>query len=158
MIAGGTGAPIARLRESSCARRPLRAARGARPRLAVVSALLLGACSAGTRSPEGAVHALIEAAADGDRPAAFRLLGPATRTRLAASARRTAELSGQRELPAHEMLAVGWFPPRFHARTVREVSRTGGDHALVEVRGDHDGELERVDCVREQGAWKVELP
>ncbi len=129
-----------------------------RAALALSALALVAGCSAGTRSPAGAVRALAEAAVDGDRDAAWRLLGPATRKRLADNAKRTAELSGQREVPAKGMLAVGWFAPRFRVHDVREVSRTGGDHALVEVRGASDGELERVDCVQEAGAWKVELP
>ncbi len=124
----------------------------------LIAALLVAGCSAGTRSPVGAVRALAEAAVDGDRDAAWRLLGSATRKKLADHAKRTAELSGQREVPAKEMLAVGWFAPRFRVHDVREVSRTGGDHALVEVRGANEGEVERIDCVREAGAWKVELP
>jgi hypothetical protein len=122
----------------------------------LAGALLWLGCSAGTRSPAGAVHALVEAAAEGDRDAAFRLLGPATRARLGVAAKRTAELSGQRELAPRELLAVGWFPPRFHVREVHELSRTGA-HALVEVRGAQEGEVERIDCVNEAGAWKVEL-
>jgi hypothetical protein len=123
----------------------------------MLAALMVTGCSAGTRSPVGAVRALAEAAVDGDRDAAWRLLGPATRKKLSDNAKRTAEMSGQREVPAKEMLAVGWFTPRFRVRDVREVSRTGGDHALVEVRGAGDQEIDRIDCVRENGAWKVEL-
>lgn len=102
------------------------------------------------------MRALAEAAADGDRAAAFRLLAPETRARLEADARRAGELAGGRALKAEELLAVGWFPPRFRAGDVREKSRDG-DRATVEVRGEK-GEREDVTCVRENGAWKVELP
>jgi hypothetical protein len=54
------------------------------------------------------------------------------------------------------MLATGWFPPRFALADVRELTRDG-DRATVEVRGAHD-EREQVACVREHGAWHVELP
>lgn len=126
----------------------------------LLGALALGApaagCGAGTRSPTGAVRALAEAAQDGDRAAAFRLLGPATRTRLDADAKRAAQLSGRRAVAPEEMLAVGWFPARFHLDDARERSRSGG-HATVEVVGAH-GEREQVACVEVGGSWKVELP
>jgi hypothetical protein len=126
-------------------------------RALVLAGLLLAGCSAGTRSPEGAVRALTEAAADGDRAAVLKLLGPATRKKLEEAAQRAAVQSGRRAMGPGEALAVGWFPPKFRAVKVREVSRTGGDHALVEVTGA-GGERERVDCVRADGAWRVELP
>jgi hypothetical protein len=119
-------------------------------------AILLGGCSAGTRSPVGAVHTLIEASLDGDRGAVWRLIGPATRARLRASAQRAAEMSGRRAIEPEELLAVGWLPPRFHVDEVRELERSG-DHSTVEVRGT-SGERETVACVRVDGAWKIELP
>jgi hypothetical protein len=122
----------------------------------LAAALLLGACGAGTRSPVGAVRALAEAAADGDREEVWRLLGPNTRARLEADARRAAEQSGRRVQPPMEMLAVGWFPPRFRVADVREVERAG-DRATVEVWGK-EGQRELVTCVRVSQAWKVELP
>jgi len=122
----------------------------------LVAALLASACTAGTRSPEGAVRALGEAAADGDRGAVWRLLGPATRARLEADAKHAAEMSGRRAMKPEEMLAVGWFPPKLHATEVRELSRDG-DRATVEIVGK-DGEREQLGCVRVAGAWKVELP
>ncbi len=117
---------------------------------------LVAGCGAGTGSPEGAVRALGEAALDGDRAAVWKLLGPATRARLTADAERAARLEGRRSLPPEEMLAVGWFPPRFHLEGAREISRDGA-RATVEVRGEK-GERETVACVKEGGAWKVELP
>jgi hypothetical protein len=124
--------------------------------VALALSTMVAGCSAGTRSPEGAVRALGEAAADGDRAAVYRLLGPTTRARLEADAKHAAELSGRRSMKPEEMLAVGWFPPRLRASDVREVERSG-DRAVVEVIGK-DGERERLTCVRDGGLWKVELP
>ena len=118
--------------------------------------VLLAACNAGTRSPVGAVRALAEAAADGDRDAVWHLLGPSTRAKLEADAHRAAELSGRRKLAPEQMLAVGWFPPRFAVADVRELERTR-DTATVEVWGK-EGQREVVSCVRAGSAWKVELP
>jgi hypothetical protein len=123
--------------------------------LVAAAALALG-CGAGTGSPAGVVRALAEASADGDRDQVWRLLGPATRARLEADAARAAEQSGRRALPASEMLAVGWFAPRFRPREVRELERAAG-RATVEVRGEH-GEREAVSCVHVDGQWRVELP
>jgi len=117
---------------------------------------LVGGCSAGSRSPEGAVRALAEAAADGDRALVWRLLGPDTRAKLESDARHAAELSGRRAMKPEEMLAVGWFPSKLRVDDVRELDREG-NHADVEVRAS-DGRTERVRCVRVSGAWRVELP
>jgi len=130
-------------------------------KLGLALALLVGlglgpGCSAGTRSPEGAVRAFAEAAADGDRAATWRLLGPATRRKLEAEAQHAAELSGRRAMKPEEMLAVGWFPPKVRLDEVRELSRDGA-RATVEVIGKN-GERETIACVNEGGAWKVELP
>jgi hypothetical protein len=125
-------------------------------RIALGCVLLLAACSAGTRSPVGAVRALAEASTDGDRDEVWRLLGPTTRARLESDARRAAELSGRRNVAPEQMLAVGWFPPRFRVADMREVERTR-ERATVEVWGK-DGERELVHCVRVNREWKVELP
>lgn len=122
----------------------------------LLALVLAAGCSAGTRSPEGAVRAFAEAAADGDRAAVWKLLGPATRKKLEDDARHAAEVSGRRAMKPEEMLAVGWFPPRMRVDDVREVAREHG-RATVEVVGKN-GERESVSCVDEGGAWKVELP
>lgn len=125
-------------------------------RVMAVGLTVASGCSAGTRSPEGVVRALAEAAAGGEREEVWRLLGPETRARLAAEARRGSDLSGRRVLSPAEMLAVGWAPPRFRPVRIRELSRQAG-RAVVEVSGEH-GEREEVRCVETQGAWQVEMP
>jgi hypothetical protein len=104
----------------------------------------------------GVVRALGEAAQAGERAEVWRLLGPKTRARLQADAQKAGALAGTRPAPAEQMLAVGWFAPRFVAEEVEEVSRSGAE-AVVEVRGGH-GEHETVGCTRVEGEWKVELP
>jgi hypothetical protein len=122
----------------------------------VPALLLFAACSAGTRSPTGAVRALAEAAQAGDRAEVWRLVGPETRGRLESDARKVAALSGRREVKPEQLLAVGWFSPRMQLVSMRELDREG-DRATVEVVGSR-GEHEPVRCVRVGGAWKVELP
>jgi hypothetical protein len=107
-------------------------------------------------SPADAVRAFSEAARSGAQHEVWRLLGPKSRDRITADAQRAAELSGRRALPAESLLAVGWSPPKFRVAEIRERT-VQGDRALVEVRGPA-GEVALVDCVREGGAWKIELP
>ncbi len=127
-----------------------RAALGA----AVVVAGLTPAC--GRDDPEAAVRAFDRAAAAGARTEVYALLGPATRARLVADARRAAEQSGRRGVRPEELLAIGWSPRRFRSAVVHVVGRAG-EHADVEVIGER-GERELLSVVRVDGAWRVELP
>jgi len=65
-------------------------------------------------------------------------------------------LAGRRPVPPEQMLAVGWFSPKYQPDQVRELTRSG-DRAQVEVIGPK-GEWQEVTCVRVDGQWKVELP
>lgn len=126
-----------------------------RARALFVAALFAG-CGGPARSPSAAVRALDEAARSGDTEAAFRLLGPRTRARLEADARRAAEQAGRRSLAPSELLAAGWTTARFEIDGASEISRNG-DVATVEIRGRR-GERARVEVVREGDVWRVELP
>jgi hypothetical protein len=118
--------------------------------------IVLAGCSAGTRSPVGAVRALAEAAQAGDRAEVWRLVGPATRAKLSEDAKKAGALAGRRPASPEQMLAVGWFSPKYQPDQVRELSRSG-ERAQVEVIGPK-GEWQEVSCVRVDGQWKVELP
>lgn len=119
---------------------------------ASVLALMVG-CGGG---PEAAVRSLEEAAREGDAERAMKLLGPATRARLETDARRAAEQAGRRAIAPSTLLAAGWTAARYELSEVRTVAR-GADRAVVET-GGRRGERERIELVREGGAWKVELP
>lgn len=110
----------------------------------------------GTRSPDGAVRALAEAAEAGDRDAVLALVGPATRARLSGDATKAAQASGRRDLQPRDMIAAGWSAPRWKIADVDVLARDG-DRATVEIRGAH-GERETMSCVREHDEWHVELP
>lgn len=127
-------------------------------KLAGALALLLVAagCGGPGRSPVGTVRDVEEAAREGDGDRVLALLGPKTRARLAADARLAEEQAGRRQISPSELVAVGWTKARFRLDEVREVERRG-DHAVVEVRG-RDGERQRLELVRDDGRWKVELP
>ncbi|MGZ3430177.1 MAG: hypothetical protein ACXVCV_26185 [Polyangia bacterium] len=123
-------------------------------RLCVAVVLVAAACG-GTRSPEGAVRALAEAAESGDREALWALLGPATRARLSGDADRAAQAAGRRELGPKDLVAAGWSPPQWRAVDFDVLTRAG-DRATVEVRGPGH-ERETVNCVLVDGRWRVEL-
>jgi hypothetical protein len=100
--------------------------------------------------------ALAEAASLGQRERVWQLVGPRTRKRLEDSAALLAATASRRRIEPYELLATGWFPPKFRIDEA-QVSEREDDHAWVELEsraGDHD----RVECVREGGFWKVELP
>jgi hypothetical protein len=122
---------------------------------ALAFALALAGCG-GTRSPDGAVRALAEAAEAGDRDAVYALLGPATRARLGSDGERAAQAAGRRELGPKDLVAAGWSPPRWRAVDFDVLTRSG-DRATVEVRGAGH-ERETVTCVLVDGNWRVELP
>lgn len=120
-----------------------------------LAAILCAGCSRGG-SPAAAVQSFAESAREGDAARLLELLGPRTRMRLAADARLAGQQAGRRAIAPEQLLAAGWTTPRFEIDRVRELSRDDAS-ALVEVRGAR-GEVERVEVVREAGAWRVELP
>lgn len=146
-MSGSTASASARGR---CADRSGRAGHGA-----VLLALALAAgCGRGPTSPRAIVAAFAEATRAGQAARAYQLLGPRTRARLTADAERAA-LSARRPFKPWELLAVGWNAPRHAASGFTEVSRLG-ERAVVEV-ALADGASERVELVREDGQWKIEL-
>ena len=122
--------------------------------LALSAALWVPAC--GGDDVVDSVRTFDRLAEVGDRAGVYRALGPQTRARLEADARRAGELSGRRTVRPEELLAIGWSPRRFRSATVRVLGRAG-DHAEVEVLGAH-GEREVLTVVRVDGAWRIELP
>ncbi len=124
--------------------------------------VLLGAvliactCAKGERTPVSAVRALIAASATQDRKEVYQLLGAHTRAALDERAKTAREMAGHRDVRPEEMLAVGWTSPAYQPSAVEEIN-VSGDHATVEVVGPH-GQRDRVECVREGGAWRIELP
>jgi hypothetical protein len=124
--------------------------------LAVASITLFAGAACGGKDPADAVRAFDRAAEAGARDQVYQLLGPATRARLEADARRASELSGRRGVRPEELLAIGWSPRRFRTASVRVLGRAG-DHAEVEVIGER-GERERLQLVLVPDGWRIELP
>jgi hypothetical protein len=129
--------------------------------LALALATLPIACSrsAPDSTPEGALRLFIEKMeTSADDPTAmkeaFGLLGPRARANLKERADRASRGQGKRFEP-HEMLAEARFGLRF--RTKAMATRIEGDEAFVDVMGEGPDEKATVKCVRENGAWRVEL-
>lgn len=132
-----------------------------------VLALVAGSASGCARppldaTPEGAVRLWVERMEDTavDPKAsrdAYALLAAPARKNLEARAERSARVLGRR-VPPEEMLAAGRFGLRFRPRVYRAV--INGDHANVDVRGDHEAERAMIACVKEPSGWRldVELP
>jgi hypothetical protein len=127
---------------------------------ALLVAAALGLPSCGGRdeasTPEGAVRRLIATARAGDRLGVYQLFGPRTRGRIdemLAGARKT---GGTRMLRPEDAVTVGWVPPAWEASGMRLIRRQG-DEAEVEVYSAA-GDRQTVRVVREDRAWKVELP
>lgn len=115
--------------------------------------------SAPDSTPEGALRLFIEKMeTSSDDPTAmkeaFALLGPHARANLKERAERASRGQGKRFEP-HQMLAEARFGLRFRTRTM--TTRVEGDEAYVEVMGEGPDEKATVKCVRENGAWRVEL-
>lgn len=130
-------------------------------RRAFLVATLLAGCSrsAPDATPEGALRLFIEKMeTSADDPSAMKeaygLLGPRARANLKERAERASRGQGKRFEP-HEMLAEARFGLRF--RTKAMTTRVEGDEANVEVSGEGPDEKATVKCVRENGAWRVEL-
>jgi hypothetical protein len=131
-----------------------------RPLGVLAAFLLFVACSrpAPDATPEGAVRAWLEhmeGSQDDPRDAreAYRLLGPTARANLAERATRASQMQGRRTEP-YELFAAGFFGLEFRPETMR--ATVSGDHATVEVTGDHGTEHASVPCVHEAGGWRIE--
>ena len=127
----------------------------------VLLAFAASACSrsAPDSTPEGALRLFIEKMeTSSDDPSAMKeayaLLGPHARANLKERAERASRGQGKRFEP-HEMLAEARFGLRF--RTKAMATRIEGEEATVQIAGEGPDEKATVKCVRENGAWRVEL-
>lgn len=135
-------------------RRALAAAVTALLAVALAAAVAGRGCSSEDDTPEGAVRAFVAAARAGDHEALFELLGPATRARLERSAVHLGILTGEgRPASPSELIRVD--AERGGPVDVQVLSERG-DRAVVRVRGDE--EEGRLELVRVDGHWRIELP
>jgi hypothetical protein len=140
------------------------AARGGGPWLAALA--LVAGCGAKRPddSPTGVVKQFVAASLKADtekrHEELFRLLGPRTRARLEAAAKRaTVATGGKRRYQPFEMLSASFRPSArgdWNPKTYKLASRSG-DTARVEVRGEKKGQVQVVHLVRVKEQWRIEL-
>lgn len=138
-------------------RHAIAAAASALLAVALAVAIAGRGCGAEDETPEGAVRAFVSAARAGDRDAVYDLLGPRTRERLDADARRASDyVGGARRFAPRELLGVGGGADRPAPRDYVLVSREG-DTAIVDIV-DADGVRSPITVVSVGGRWRVEAP
>jgi hypothetical protein len=130
-------------------------------RCLALAALVLGGCGrrAPNATPDGAVRELVERLRGlrgdpADAKAAYRLLSRRAQQNLSARAQRYSDATGKSIAPEAMMV-----PSRFFLRfePQRYAAQVRGTFARVEVLGLLAGERAEVDCVAEEGVWRVDL-
>ncbi len=131
------------------------AAASALAAIALAAAVLGRGCGVTEPGPDAAVRSLVQAARAGDRKAVWRMLSPDTQRALEERSHSATDLVGSStRFSALELISIGssdGVPPPTDIRVVSRV----GDHAVVEVGGPAP---ERIDVVRVDGRWKIDLP
>lgn len=124
--------------------------------VALAVAVVGRGCGVTDPGPEAAVRGLIAAANEGDRAAVFALLSPATQAALEARAQRATELVGSNvRYTALDLIAIG-SAEDVPAPSAIEVVEERGDRAVVEITSGTG--RSRLDVVRIDGRWKIDLP
>lgn len=114
-------------------------------------------CDVDDSSPQAAAREFAAAANAGDRDAVYRLLGPETQRRLQIAAQRATDLvGGSQRYQALDMISISRSsdtpPPKDFI--LRDHSPSRATVEIVSV----SGERARVQVVRVDGAWRIELP
>lgn len=124
--------------------------------------LAIAGCKAApvNATPEGAVRELVERLAalgsdEASARAAYAVLSSASRENLDRRAARYGDASGKLIDPS-AMLVPARASLRFVPRTYQ--AKVEGSRATVEILGMSAEERARLDCVLEEGLWRVELP
>lgn len=132
------------------------AAASALAAIALAAAVLGRGCGVAAPGPDAAVKSLVQAARDGDRKAVWVMLSPATQRALEARAQKATDLVGSStRYGALDLISLGSsddVPPPTDLRVVLR----DGDRAVVELGGPTG--RARIDVVRIDGRWKIDLP
>ena len=132
------------------------AATSALAAMALAAAMAGRGCRVDANSPEGAVRELVAAVNAEDHEALYELLGPATRARLEAAAKRATDLAGgSNRYSAIDMISIG----KGDGATPKDfvIRERGDERAIVELI-DTGGERARLTTVYVDGVWRIELP
>jgi len=124
----------------------------------LVSSTLLAGCSdsAARLDPEATAASFVAAVRNGDRAAAFRLLGPRTRERLQEALNGAKRVSGRLELKPHDFLAVGLAAPAWEPSDFELIEKSGA-RAVVSVQSSASDRYD-LPLLNENGYWRIELP
>ena len=133
----------------------LAAAASALAAIALAAAVLGRGCGVAEPGPDAAVKSLVQAARAGDRKAVWRMLSPDTQRALDERVRTATDLVGSStRYTALDLISIGSSEDVPPPTEVRVLSRSG-DRAVVELGGP---EPARIDVVRIDGRWKIDLP
>ena len=124
--------------------------------MAIAAAVAGRSCRVSQPGPEAAVRDLLQAVKTGDRDAVFVLLAPETRARLdAAAARATDYVGASIRFTSKDLVSIGNYDVTT-APTDITVLDERGDRAVVQVISPLG--RSRIDLVRIEGQWRIEIP
>ena len=124
--------------------------------IALAAAVAGRSCRVTQPGPEATVRDLVQAAKAGDRDAVYELLSPATRARLEVEAGRATDyVGGAVRYRAKDLISIGAVDPSATPTDITVVEESG-DHASVEIVSP--GGRSRLELVRSDGRWRVDLP
>ncbi len=122
--------------------------------MAVAVAVAGRSCRVDEAGPDVAVRDFVAAAKANDREMVFALLSPSTRARLEVEAKRATDYVGAAvRYQAKDLLSIGTFEGVAPTITVVEEQ---GDRAVVVV-ASVAGKA-RIDLVRVEGLWRIDVP
>jgi hypothetical protein len=125
--------------------------------MAVAAAVAGRSCRVREPGPEAAVRDFLHAAKTGDTEAIHTLLAPATRARLEAEARRATDYVGAAaRFSAKDLISINSNSEGMPVPTSITVADERGDRAVVNVVSSAG--LSRVELVRVDGLWRIEIP
>ncbi|MBS1121299.1 MAG: hypothetical protein H6Q90_3527 [Deltaproteobacteria bacterium] len=124
--------------------------------MAVAAAVAGRSCRVSSPGPEAAVRDMLQAAKAGDADTVLALLTPATRARLDVEARRATDYVGASiRFTAKDLVSIGNSDGTTAATEITVVEEQG-DRAVVLVISPSG--RSRMDLVRVEGRWRVEIP
>jgi hypothetical protein len=124
--------------------------------MALAAAVAGRSCRVSQPGPEVSVREMLQAARNGDRDTVYELLAPSTQEALAREAMRATDLVGaSTRFSPKDLVSVG-SSEGVAAPTDLTVLEERGDHAVVEVVSPSG--RSRVELVRVNGHWRIELP
>jgi hypothetical protein len=124
--------------------------------MALAAAVAGRSCQVTQPGPEAAVRDMLHAAKTGDRDLVFALLAPRTRERLDAEARRATDLVGaSQRYVARDLISIGGSDSAADPTDITVIEELG-DRAVVEVVSALG--RSRVDLVKVEGRWRIDLP